>query len=259
MSTNSPHENDQNTEPDEVEDQNTSVAPEEGEDVSEVPMLQEPRRQVGHRDAQFTPQALYALTRQERADIDPHDDGIFLVEEPIDRIDKRGIQFGGEWYWSRELMEHVTGSPDVPTPNYFIRYDRALYARGTLDEVLLYREEAGGQRRRVCRCKPREEAVGEEIDHEEFLHRRNQYLKRLQAQGSLADHEFNMLQMGLKKAEELLDQQAARRRNARNHAPEPRPAAPVDLGAEQERDEPEEENEDLTFGEERAREREREQ
>lgn len=257
MTPNNQHEDDQIDEPEDAQALEGSREADQGEDISDVPMLQEPRRLVGERDAQFTPAAFYALTRHQRRDIDPHDGGFFLVEESIDRIGKRGIPLGGEYYWSPELQEHVTGSSDVPTPNYFIRYDRALYARGTLDEVLLYREEPGGGRSLICRCTPREQAM-EELDHEEFLHRRNQFFKDLQTKGALAEHEFNMLQIGETKYEELLDQQAARRRSARNHRPKPRPSAPIDIGDQEEREERDGHEDELTFGEERARERQRE-
>lgn len=258
MSTNSQHENDQTAEPEDIEAPDFAGQRDDAEDFSDVPMLQEPRRRVGQRDAQFSPEALYALTRHQRTDIDPYDDGLFLVEEAIDRIGKRGIELGGEWYWCPKLMEHVTGSPDVPTPNYVIRYDKALYARGTLDEVLLYKEESGGKRQFVCSCTPREQ-VREDVDHEEYLQQLQQYIKRLRTKRSQSRHGFSNLQMGVKKAEELLDQQAARRRKERNRAPEPRPAAPIRLEGEGEDPKAGEDEEELTFGEERARERQREE
>lgn len=257
MSSNGQHEDDQRCDHDAAQAPDAS-GPDDAEDLSDIPMFQEPRRKVGERDAQFSPAALYALTRHQRHDIDPNDDGLFLVEEAIDRIDKRGIPLGGEYYWSPGLQEHVTGSSDTATPNYVIRYDRARYARGILQEVLLYREEPDGRRRLVCRCKPREQAM-DDLDHEEFLHKRGQYMKRLGATRSLAEHEVNMFQVGLKKYEKLLDKQAARRRRDRNRAPEPRPAAPISLEGDGEDPTAGEHEEELTFGEERARERQREQ
>lgn len=72
-----------------------------------------------------------------------------LAEDAVESIQKRGIRICGHDFTGPYLMPWTTGDKKAPN-NMFIRYDRALAARGTLREVELLLEHHNGTRELVA-------------------------------------------------------------------------------------------------------------
>ena len=72
-----------------------------------------------------------------------------LAEDPVTAIQKRGIRICGHDFTGPYLFPWTTGDGEAPN-NMFVRYDRALAARGTLREVELLLEHESGIREVVA-------------------------------------------------------------------------------------------------------------
>ena len=72
-----------------------------------------------------------------------------LAEDQVTAIQKRGIRICGQDFTGPYLFPWTTGGDEAPN-NMFVRYDRALAARGTLREVELLLENESGVRQVVA-------------------------------------------------------------------------------------------------------------
>lgn len=176
------------------------------------PMLQEPRRLHGEKDSCYSPSQFYAMTHTEGGAVDGSDERFWLVEEEVDRVHKKGIQLGGEWYWHPDLIDFTTGPRDGPQPDLVVRYNKALLARGTLDKIRVLRRDDTGEYHELCTCEPRDEAL-ERWDFAELIERRRKQLKRLVAKRSLSEQEVVSLRAGTEHLEKLREAELARERS----------------------------------------------
>lgn len=191
-----------------------------------VPMLQPMRRVHGTRDACFSPLALYALTRCDNREPTAAERELFWTEKPVKTVGKWGIKFGGEWYSSPELIPWTTRNTKDPSPELVMRYDRALFARGQLQEISVYEVEPGDKRRFICTAHYRGEPLSE-LEAEEMIRARAKHVRRLKMESKLSEHGYRMLEAGESHAEEVMKIDAARRRRQERSRPQPDPARPI--------------------------------
>lgn len=176
------------------------------------PMLQEPRRIHGEKDPCYSPSQFYAMTHTEENAVDGSDERFWLVEEEVDRVHKKGIRLGGEWYWHPDLDYFITGQGHAPQADLVIRFNKALLARGTLDKVRVLRRDEAGRYHTICTCGLREKEL-EQWDFAELLERREKKLKRLAAKRSLSEQEIVSLRAGTEHLEKLREAELARERS----------------------------------------------
>lgn len=197
------------------------------EDVAHLPpMLREPTRLPGQARRQFSPEQFFALSRVVRTDVSATDDGLWLTQEPCPKINPEGILFEGVLYWDLALQGLVDVGTAAPKRSFVIRYNRALFARGVLDEIVVLEQDAAGGYRERCRCRPRDEVP--EIDLNQVIAERERLIRVLTAKKARS-HELQItLEKGTKALEELRDEQARQRRLQRRTKRPPVAAAPID-------------------------------
>lgn len=207
-----------------------------GEVLAHVPMLQEPGHLSGRKAPCFAPAALYALTRVQRTGIDDRDEDLWLTEEPLRRVEKGVITLLTYRFTHDALMYVTTGPSGSPRPDLVVRYDRALLARGVLDEVVVLRRTDGGEYEEVCRARPESEYVGR-TDWMDVVRTRNQYLQELIGKRTVREGEYVALESGTEALETLMQERLARERLQRRTRREPIVASPVYARSEEEQSE----------------------
>lgn len=197
------------------------------EEVAHLPpMLREPTRLPGQARRQFSPEQFYALSRVVRTDVSATDDALWLTQETCPTINPEGILFEGVLYWDLALQGLVDVGTAAPKRSFVIRYNRALFARGVLDEIVILEQDAAGGYRERCRCRPRDEVP--EIDLNQVIAERERLIRVLTAKKARS-HELQItLEKGTKALEELRDEQARQRRLQRRTKRPPVAAAPID-------------------------------
>lgn len=201
------------------------------EDEASVPMLQEPRgAAIGPRGT-LSPLAFYALTQQERSDLSGLGDDFGLVEEKCDTISKNGVQLLSRWYTHPEIAAYTTGDKKGPQRKMVIRYDRALAARGVLEEIQLLAVDDHGRYTPLLQLLPHER-VKERWSSDDLVRRRNALLNALLRKRSDAEQAYAAIQRGEEMVDRLIDDTIARERLQRKHREAPRPAAPIVDGEE---------------------------
>lgn len=180
----------------------------------------------GGRLKPFSPERYYATFRCEPSDGGALDEDLFLVEEPLPRVEGRGLMLGNRWYWdpSEQLARLITGPAGAPKRKLLVRYDRALFAAGVLEEVLVVEVVDGGQRVPRVRCGLRDKVLAE-VEPAEFLKWRREYERRLRNSRELGQETLLRLQAGQDAVARWHEETAAqhRRRSSTKHGP----AAPV--------------------------------
>ncbi len=131
-------------------------AGEGAEDAPTVPMFEEATHLPGHARVAFSPLQFYALSRVRRLDVDGTAEGLWLTEAPCPAVTEKGIAFFGRQFTHERIQPYINGLPNTPRRDLVIRYDRALLARGVLQEVILCERLAGGQVVERLRLRDRE-------------------------------------------------------------------------------------------------------
>lgn len=190
------------------------------------PMLREPSRLPGQARERFSPEQFFALSRVHRLDVDADDDGLWLTEAPCPVINPEGILVGDELFWDPGLQPFVDVGDAVRGRTFVIRYNRALLARGVLDEVIILEQDAHGGYQERCRCRPRHQAS--QVDLNQVLAERERFKKVLLAKIANAQAVRITLEKGEAALEALRDQQARQARIQRRTKRAPIAAAPID-------------------------------
>jgi hypothetical protein len=154
------------------------------------------------------------------------DESTWLTLEPIRRVDKQGIRLLGDWYWSEDLESLTTGRSGVPRKSLYIRYDRALAARGVLQEIIVVEEDPQGRFHERCRCSIKGEALGE-LDRPTFLARRRDYVREMVAARGMLQHEYLRIERGTEVLEAQINDELARKRRQKNRKNPPVVASPI--------------------------------
>lgn len=195
--------------------------------LDQTPPHGEPSYLPGRAKVKFSPIEFFALSRRERNDVTyENDDALWLTEEECPVVHPDGIEVHGRIYFDPGIQPYIDTRTNAAKPPLVIRYDRALLARGVLDEVRIYRIEADGSYREVCRCAPRD-GRRHEIDLNQVERQHAMYVEVLKAKLSKAEEERFTQQHGEKAAADFLDMKAARARRQQSEKKEPIPAAPI--------------------------------
>jgi len=153
----------------------------------------------------LSPLQFIAFTQEPRADLDGLSiDDFGLTEERCTRVDKRGVEVFTHFYWSGELLPYVTGDRQSPQRDMYIRYDRALAARGVLKTVeFLVRDEQGKVIDGILLHRRGSPAV--EASRDDIMRSRNAVVKSLLKSRSNAQVAYmGLLGDGLKFADKLM-------------------------------------------------------
>ncbi len=102
-------------------------------------------------------------------------DAFGLIEAPVEAVTKRGVKVAGQFYIHEYLLPWTTGDTTI-RPDFYVRYDRALAARGVLREVELLREFPDGSRRVVAVCI-RDADYADRCSYKEFREYRREALQ----------------------------------------------------------------------------------
>lgn len=197
------------------------------ESYAEVPMFRQPSQLPGRAKTGFSPMEFFALSRVQRDDVSAEsDDALWLTEEPCPRVAPEGIELDGRLFYDDALQPYVDTRLKISSKELRIRYDRALLARGVLDEVRVYRVEPDQSYREICRCRPRDAAHGD-IDMNQVMHYHAQYVEVLLATISNAEGEVFTRNHGEVALAKFRDEQAARERRRRSDKPRARVAEPI--------------------------------
>lgn len=194
--------------------------------ISAAAVSRPPRHVVGKRTACFSPVRYYALTQVHRGDVNAFDTDLFLTEEPLLTVHKKGIMLGGEWYFAPQLQMVTTGDKSLPQRKLVMRYDRSRLARGTLDEVRIWEVNADKSYTYLFTCGPREQVL-EALDPDLVLRERERYLRQLLAERKILESEYVALVAGKKAEEDLLRGLAEQRRNQARNQPSARFVEPI--------------------------------
>lgn len=216
-----------------LEDSDLSVDGEAEEAVATVPMLQEPYAPPVRRGRHLSPLMFYSMTHQARTDVEGLGEDFGLVEEPCGTIDKRGVERLKRFYTHPELQAYITGNKRVPQRNLVIRYDRALAARGVLEEMQLLERDEQGRYTRLLDLVPQEK-VQERWSQDEIVRLRNAYAQALLKKNSGGERAYVMVQRGAELMDRLVEDTLARERLQRRQGKAPLPAAPIIDGEEPE-------------------------
>lgn len=110
----------------------------------------DPTNFPGAATRKLSPNDVWALAEPcgPRGVVTPH---FGLVEDKVTSISKSGVRICGQDFTSPYLVPWTTGGKALPN-NLFIRYDRALAARGVLREAELLLEHVDGVREVVAVC-----------------------------------------------------------------------------------------------------------
>lgn len=191
----------------------------------EVTTLGPPRAVPGRKVGRLSPEEYFVRTRRPARHADGFDEHAWLTTHPIGRVEKKGVRLGHQWYWCEDLMELISGPSGATRKTLYMRYDRALAARGVLREIIIVEQDPQGRFREICRCQSLEEAMrGVDLHH--FVAMRHQYLRQMTATRSLLEHEYVRLEAGTDTVEALVNDELARRRRPK-HNRDARVATPV--------------------------------
>lgn len=198
-----------------------------GEALDQMPVHGEPSYLPGRAKVKFSPLQFFALSRQTRDDVAyADDDALWLTQEECPVVHPDGIEVHGRIYFDPGIQPYIDTRTDAAKPPLVIRYDRALLARGVLDEVRIYHIEAEGSYREVCRCAPRD-GRRYEFDLNQVERQHAMFVEVLKAKLTRAEEERFTQQHGEKAAAEFLDMKAARARRQKSEKKEPIPATPI--------------------------------
>lgn len=170
-----------------------------------------PVRLPGRPDKVLTPLEFTALTGRSRDPVQLGDD-FGLTEERVDTIDKNGFQIFGRKYMHAALTPYTSGDKSGPRPTLVARYDRALAARGILEEVKVLEVLDGGVYKPICLAVPREKFNSEAASRAEFFAFRREYLNVLLAKRKLAGKDILVLREQDRELKAFFDKQRARSR-----------------------------------------------
>lgn len=198
----------------------------ESDEILDVPMLREVTRLPGMARATFSPHAYYALSRVGQQHIDPTVEGLWLVEEPCPTVSEIGFSLHGIQFTHAKIQAFVRGLPGAKPRDLVVRYNRALFARGVLNEVLLCERDERGNIHERLRCHPREE-VQESLDLSATLRERERFAEIHLAKVARADDQRITLADGTAALERMRDEQAARAQRQRKTKREPIVAKPI--------------------------------
>lgn len=196
------------------------------------PMLREPSRLPGQVRKRFSPEQFFALSRVRRTDVDASDEGLWLTQEPCPLINPEGIRVDGELYWDPMLQPLVDVGSAARGRTFVIRYNRALFARGVLDEVIILEQDAAGGYTERCRCRPRH--MASQVDLNRVLLERERLKRQLLAKVANAHEVRITLEQGTEALKELRDEQARQARIQRRTKHAPRAAAPINAKLDRE-------------------------
>ena len=201
-------------------------AGEGAEDAPTVPMFEEATHLPGHARVAFSPLQFYALSRVRRLDVDGTAEGLWLTEAPCPAVTEKGIAFFGRQFTHERIQPYINGLPNTPRRDLVIRYDRALLARGVLQEVILCERLAGGQVVERLRLRDRERVLAER-DVNAALRERERFLAVYRAKITAAQEAQLTLVHGQAALERFRDEQAERRQRQRREHPAPMAAKPI--------------------------------
>jgi hypothetical protein len=196
------------------------------EEIRDTPMFQPPDSWVSGSARHLSPLQFFACTNEPRADLDGLDlEGFGLTEERCTTVEKNGVRVFNRFYSAIALQPYMTGDKSTEQRELFIRYDRALAARGVLREVeFVERNEHGiAVTRLLLRC---DGPTLPEMSPEEMYRARNGYLRSLVNDRDTAQRAV-MAMAGEGFADKLINEVKARARRQKNNRPPPAPAAPI--------------------------------
>jgi hypothetical protein len=179
-------------------------------------------RTPGRKDPAFSPHQYLALT-QTGADPTTGPD-LWLTEEEVKVVHPKGILILGQYFYHEKLDRYVTGkTPEHKRPGIVVRYDRAMLARHTLEEISVYVKGLGGVYQPLCRAELRENAMAR-VDRNRAVAYRRRYEEILASKRTRAQEAYFGAESGAEAVARLREHQAARARQRRSTAP--RPATP---------------------------------
>jgi hypothetical protein len=194
-----------------------------------------PLRLPGKPDQTLAPWDYMSLTDQSR---DPTLLGRHwgLTEEALDTIDKGGFELFGVEYAALELIAYTTGDKLGPRPRLVARYDRALAARGLLEEVTVLEVVEGGRYKPICVAGLRGKLNHDEASRAEFFAFRREYLRLLVGKRDNAERQVAAIQDRDRELKAFFDQKQARSRRKRSGGREvsAQPIRQADLRKEEE-------------------------
>lgn len=187
-----------------------------------------PRKVPGERVACLSPLEALSLMRVERPGVDVNDLDLWLSEADVETVHTDGVEFGGETYWHEDLAWLTSGDKRAPRRDYFIRYDRALFARGILKEVHLYERTRKGSDFR-CTCVLRPEALSRlpEADRDRLLQKRAHYERNLKHRRDLSERQLIALESDHAVLDRHLRDLEARRKRQRSTRRKPIVSEPI--------------------------------
>lgn len=191
-----------------------------------VPMFDQATHLPGHARVAFSPLQFYTLSRVRRLDVDGSAEGLWLTEAPCPAVTEKGIAFFSRQFTHERIQPYITGLPNTPQRDLVIRYDRALLARGVLQEVILCERLAGGQVVERLRLRDRERVLAER-DPNAALRERERFLAVYRAKITAAQEAQLTLAHGQAALERYRDEQAERRQRQRREQPAPMAAKPI--------------------------------
>lgn len=198
----------------------------EADAFADVPMFREPGHVSGQPGEQFSPAGLYALTRVERTDVDPRDEDLWMTEEPLRTVHKGVFMLFRQRFAHDRLAPYSTGPKGRPRADLVVRYNRALLARGVLEEVKVLQRMDGGEYQEICRARPEAEYIGR-ADWADVIRVRNARFRDLVGKRAMREQEYIALESGTEALERLVDEQLARERLRRRTRPEAIVASPI--------------------------------
>lgn len=180
--------------------------------LDDTPMLDAPDMWVTGSGRHLSPLQFFALTNQPRADLDGlSEEDVGLVEERCTRIDKKGVERFNQFWDSPQLDPYRTGDKDGPQRLLFIRYDRALAARGVLPNMeLLVRDDEGRLVDRITLY--RHGSPRAQLSVDDAMRTANAYLSSMLKKRSEAEGAYVRMHNGSALAEKLRADIEARRR-----------------------------------------------
>lgn len=205
------------------------------EAVRTTPMFQPADMWVTSSGRNLSPLQFLAFTQEPRADLDGLSIEDFgLIEERCTRVDKRGVEVFTHFYTSGELLAYVTGDRQSPQRDMYIRYDRALAARGVLKTLeFVVKDEQGKVIDRILLHRRGSPAV--EASRDDIMRSRNAFVNALLKTRSNKEVGYmRLLGDGVSLADKLIADGEARRRFQKNNPPPPMPATPIVDGEDRE-------------------------
>lgn len=194
------------------------------DDVDQI--FQDPDLRTCGGNRHLSPIYFHMLTSEPRLDVDPTDEGLWLVSEPLKTVHKKGIVLNNQWFYSTKLRELVSGPKGTPRRDLHIRYNRAHLARGILKEVVVAERDAQGRFDELCRCGRRDEVL-DEMDSASALRERNAFVRDLIGKRAVGEDEYARITRGTQIFNQRIEEHLARERLRKNAKPEAVPATPI--------------------------------